>query len=283
MGGLVIFPVGQEASLPPGAIRFDKNGTPRDRYKRPVILTPEGKYLPYTRVTTYVSACEDAAGLSGWRDEMLLKGALSSPELRKQLMATSPEDGPALRAMAEQLRHAGGSNLAAETGTRIHDLTERLDAGEELSDVAIEDAPLIASWVTWRFGQPKWIESEIFGVDHDLMVSGTADRVGLYPDCCELAHIYDLKTGKSLRYGLGKMAQQLALYAGMDRYDPDTGVTSKPPQLICMKTGLIIHLPLATAELEVVPLDLQMGLHAVALSGRVRKYRTNQNKVFKIR
>ena len=262
----------------------------------------------YTRCTTFVSAMEERTQLELWKMRTVLVGVAAGPSsLLAELMLLTPEDREALDRLANQAVELGDGYLKARKGTDLHTLSEYVDQGRPLPDlltdwetgqerpVTLQDRADMAAYkrLTEMDGiienwQLFMIASEKFVVNDEFKIGGTYDRLvsflpqwehqegmqpGICPEECGKPMILDLKTGR-VDYGAGKIAQQLAVYAHSDDYDPATG--QRTPQDVCQHKGIVIHLPQGTGEATVLIVDLVEGWERVKLSSRVREHRRTE-------
>jgi len=184
-----------------------------------------------------------------------------------------------------ELNVIAGTHRKADKGTAIHALCELHDAegwlavkrlrdAGEITDADVDDVRAYATAIE-ALGA-KVLESEVVVVNDVLKTAGRADRVYLVklPGSARAVRVIgDLKTGKL--YSPGKLAQQLALYAGSDKYDPETGARSKLG--VSQAKGLIVHLPAGSGRCSIYIADLAIGRRGNALSGQVRAWR-NEGK-----
>ena len=244
----------------------------RDRWGRPLIVPPDGgKPRAYTRCTTFVDALDDKYNLSRWQQRMVVLGLADRPDLVLSASAVDTDDKAALNSIADQAMDAAKARAAANTGTALHSLTERVDRGQPLGTIpdayrADVDAYRAA---TAEF-HPLCIET--FTVLDDLRIGGTPDRVVRYGD---RAYIADVKTG-SVEYAAGKISMQLAVYSRALRYNPDGGQRSDYPEPVDRERGIVIHLPAGTGECHLYWVDIAAGWDAVQLAGNVRTWRARR-------
>lgn len=247
-------------------------GIQRDRYGRPLIIPPDGgDPIPYTRATTYADALSDKEGLMRWKQRMTAKGLTQRDDLMLQIAATDLEDKATLTRLAEQAAEHAGSMTAASVGTELHALTERLDRGEDLGPIPGTYKSDIDSYRATT-GHLEVVEIESFGVNDELRIAGTADRIYRIDG---RNYIGDIKTG-NIDYSASKIAIQLALYAHMDTYDVDTGARKARPDLNTTR-GLIIHLPAGKGECTLHWIDLEQGWRGARLAGQVREWRRRRS------
>jgi hypothetical protein len=86
--------------------------------------------------------------------------------------------------------------------------------------------------------------------------------------------VVDLKTG-NVEYGIGKIAQQIEMYAGASAYDEETG--ERAPLGVDRTLGLLIHLPAGSAKATIHRVDLSLGRKGNRLAADVRAWR-NEGK-----
>lgn len=259
---------------------------PRDRWGRPLITPPEGgEPVAYQRVTTFVKAVDDTYFLTQWQKRMVALGMAGRRDLVLAVAAiTDPDDRYQKRTLndiAESAVEAAKGKARATIGTALHSLTEVLDRGQELGDNVPEEyvADLgVYTNIVRYLGKPVSMEGFVV-VDH-LRVGGSYDRVwefteeGLdlyeadfgrrmtYPDGEEVlpgdAIIGDLKTGKSVDFGIGAISMQLGTYANGEGYDHTLG-TRTPVPITRRDWGVVIHLPAGSGKAELVWVDLAAG------------------------
>lgn len=277
---------------------------PRDRWGRPLITPPDGgEPVAYTRVTTFVKALDDTYFLTQWQKRMVALGMAARRDL---VLATVAIDDPddrnskkTLNRIAESAIEAAKAHARAEIGTALHSFSEKVDRGEAVDNVPEEyaaDLKAYAEAVTY-LGDVVAIEG--FCVVDDLRVGGSYDRVfrftpeGLdafeaakgyrmsYPDGEEVAPgdtiIGDLKTGKSIDFGIGAISMQLATYANAEDYDHTLG-TRTPVPVTRRDWGVVIHLPAGSGRVELVWVDLAAGWQTVTeVAPRVHAWRKRKD------
>lgn len=263
---------------------------PRDRWGRPLIAPPEGgDPVAYMRVTTFVKCLDDTYHLERWKMRMVLAGAAARRDLVLATIALkdieSPQDKRTINALAEKAIEAAKGTAAATTGTALHSLTEKIDAGEDLGNNVPEEylADLDAYRDAVRF-MGRVVAMEGFCIVDDLRVGGSYDRIFeftvesldlfesesghrlAYPDGTEVVPgdtiIGDLKTGKSIDFGIGAIAMQLATYANAVDYDHALGAR-RPHAVNNRKWAVVIHLPAGKGRAELVWVDIEAGWKTV--------------------
>lgn len=278
---------------------------PRDRWGRPLITPPEGgDPVAYTRVTTFVKALDDTFHLSRWQQRMVALGMASRRDLVLATIALKdPEaqnDKRTLNQIAQSAIEAAKGTARATTGTALHSFSEVIDRGEPLPENVpeeyVDDLKAYADIVRY-LGEVVAIEG--FCVVDSLRVGGSYDRIfrftkaGLdlfeeatgrrlcYPSGEEVQPgdtiIGDLKTGKSIDFGIGAISMQLATYANAEDYDHTLG--SRSPVPVTRKDwGVVIHLPAGTGRAELVWVDLAAGWQTVTeVAPKVHEWRKRKD------
>lgn len=243
----------------------------RDRYGRPLVVPPGGgKPVAYTRCTSFVSVLEDTYNLSRWQQRQVAVGLAQRPDL-VSLAGAKADDKGTLNEVVDAAMEAAQSSRAANVGTTIHALTELVDAGADLASIPAEHrADLEAYARATEFLRHEHIEA--FTVHDTLRIGGTPDRISTLPDGRRV--IADVKTG-SVEYGMGKIAQQLAVYAHSFLYD--TATHDRTEHHADTAVGIVIHLPAGSGTCELIEVDLAAGWQAVQLSAQVRAWRARKD------
>lgn len=285
----------------------------RDARGRYLVKDPEtgdfqryknGNVKGFTRVTTFVKAASDSVSLSDWRARNVLMGAAKKPSVAAKAWGlTHEDDREALNELVEELSKVAGAKDAADRGTDIHHWAEVVDAHHS-PDEALEDVPphyratielyLSALKEAGFHPLPHLMERTTMVKDFGGIV-GTFDRV-YYHSPSDSYVIGDLKSGKTLDYGIDEMRAQLALYAyGVNRhgvYDwaeerwapalEDPSERDEPrPVKIRTDVGVIVHLPQEGKEAGTVRLaraDLVRGWEYAEECARVRSMRSSKGK-----
>lgn len=259
---------------------------PRDRWGRPLITPPEGGTPEaYMRVTTFVKCLDDTFHLEKWKMRMVAAGMSVRRDLVLATIALkdieSQSDKRTLNQIADNAIEAAKGTAAATTGTALHSLTEIIDAGGDLGPNVPEE--YLADLDAYRLVAPylgEVVKMEGFVVVDDLRVGGSYDRVWrftaasldlfeadkgyrmTYPDGTEVMPgdtiIGDLKTGKSIDFGIGAIAMQLGVYANAQDYDHTLG-SRTPLPVTNKKWAVVIHLPAGKGRAELVWVDIEAG------------------------
>jgi hypothetical protein len=248
-----------------------KSDVPRDRWGRPLIVPAEGgRPKPYRRWSSYGDVLEDRYNLERWKVRMAALGLADRTDLLLAV-AAHREDKDRLNEVCEQAIEAAKASAAATTGTALHALSELVDRGEQLP--ALPDsarADLEAYRETMR--QVEVVASEQFVVCDEVEAAGSFDRVLRING---VNYIGDLKTG-SIKWGLEKIAVQLAGYSRSAIYDIPTG--QRTPLNVDQNNALVVHLPQGEAKCELVWVNIAAGWRGVQLAQAVRQYRLDAKK-----
>lgn len=250
--------------------RFENVDIPRDRYGRPMVMAPDGKKrVAYRRATTFVKALDDMTGLMKWHSRMVALGMGQRSDLVLAAAATEPGDKRKLGEIAEKAaEHAKGmSGDAAETGTALHKLTERVDRGEKLGAVPAEFRDDIKAYRRATEGI-EFFSIETFRVHDKFQVAGTADRIGSLHG---RVMIMDIKTG-SIDFPHA-MAMQLAMYSRSTPYDIATDTRHDDRHPVDPNRGVIIHLPAGQGRCDLYEIDLSHGWGACMIAKQVWDWR----------
>lgn len=204
---------------------------PRDQWERPLIVLPDGSDVrAYTRASKY--GIKDKETLNRWGKRNIVFGMSRTHALVVRAQAvpvlTGSDNVKELQDIARRAELAAGADYGAMTGSALHLLTQRRDAGEDLSWV--DPLTLAAMNAYSTLLDPEWFEilaTETFVVHDDLQGAGSFDRVVrlrrriIWPDGevwpVGMIVVIDVKTGKitSMPYwGVDFTAQQLTYVEG---------------------------------------------------------------------
>lgn len=250
---------------------------PRGQGGRPKIwkLLPDGaesrdQTITMTRASSLGDALENKYLIHRWDMRNLAFALSRRPDLVLQLAAIPDIEEKANKnevhdVVKVALDFAGGT-AAATSGSAIHRLSERLDAGEDLS--YLPEAVLNALAVYRRLMSiVRIVASETFVVCDELGTAGTYDRVVELLNDTEVrwrdAHgveqvtvlaagtrlILDLKTSATAMYFGAVYACQEAVYGYGVPYTHEDGRGTWPDGLAPSREwGLLLHLPIDSLE-----------------------------------
>src|SRR5574343_431561 len=226
----------------------------RDRWGRAII---QGK--PYGRPSRPAKVIEDQYGLELWARRNVAYGLAHDPSLVARVLALpskydewSKDDKAAANKIVTDAQAVAKAHKAADIGTALHRITERIDAGETV-DAGIYQADIDAYRQAMAPLAISHVECRM--VCHELELAGTADRL-VHHDGHH--YIADVKTGADLSYaGLG-YATQLAVYAHSVLWDLESDQAMETPP-INTDRALIIHLPAGQGRCELQWVDIAQG------------------------
>ena len=267
---------------------------PRDRWDRPLIVPPgDGRPAAYTRASTLGKTIEDTYNLSRWAQRNVALGLSRRPDLVALAAAVATNEGAdraALDEIADKAHEAAKGDRGANVGTALHKLSERRDAGEDLSYLPPELAAAMDAYS--RLMTPfEVLASETFVVHDGLQAAGSFDRM-LSPRAELVAPdgtvfgpgdviCADMKTGRaeSAQYWGSTYAVQQTVYAQGTPYQPKVGRRRWQDILgfdaLPSRTwALILHVPSdSPADAGLVWVDLTLGAALAELCVEVRKAR----------
>ena len=252
------------------AAQWQNAEIPRDRWGRPMIMPLKGtKRVAYRRATTFVGCLDDTNGLMKWMSRQVAFGMGQRKDLVLAAAAADPTDKKKIGEIADKAaEHAKGvAGDAAETGTALHSLTERIDRGGPLGVVPQEYQADIEAYRK-ATEHIEYLGIETFRVHDEWKVAGTADRIGILNG---RPMIMDIKTG-SIDYP-HKMAMQLAMYARSLPYDIATDKRGIDVKEVDLNYGVIIHLPAGQGRCDLYEIDIAKGWGACLIARQVWDWR----------
>ncbi len=241
-------------------------------------IVPEGetKAVAHTRVTNFARETEDTFSLMRWQKRMTMLGTAVRSDIQVAAIADA-DDKIKLDALAEAAMDAAKANVARETGSSLHRICERADAGEAIdlpepwaSDLAAYRAELDARHVEVLADH---IENVV--VQPTLRLAGRYDRIVRIKD---MLYVLDLKTGKDLSYSWGSIAIQLALYASSATIYDDKRCVHRPMPDVDQEIGLILHLPAGSGTAQLFSVDLASGHRGIELVQVLKSFRKDANR-----
>jgi PD-(D/E)XK nuclease superfamily protein len=181
---------------------------------------------------------------------------------QEEMPSTDLGNWSQVEALVEQASDLGGANTSSAIGTLLHDLTDRVHAGESLDDVCTAH-PEWAEHLRTYFKVLKANEIEVFTelseravVVPQYSIAGKFDRLVLHEGKWR---ILDLKTGKDPKKQLIEIANQLALYSRAKwMFNFATDAFEELPE-IDQDVALVLHLPVAgdITEAGVIPVNIR--------------------------
>lgn len=241
----------------------------------------------FSRCTTFIKAPTDTTGLTDWKQVNVLIGAAKRPDLAAKAWGkTWAADKHELGALVEELEGVAGAKISSGVGTEIHELTERLDAGQiSLDDVPPHYRDLCAKYITaireaGLVPVAGYIERTIMTHKYGG-VAGSYDRIYLHQPSGTYV-MGDVKTGKTPeQYGRDEIPAQLHIYAdgfnAYGNYDWNTETWEPPALQVRTDVGIVVHMPVDgpqawTVRLRKVSLD--RGRQWAELCAHVKEERT---------
>ena len=268
-------------------------GVYRDRWGRYVLPTsldaesgnPQSyTWQPHTRATTLASAVEDRFQLEAWKRRMLALGLGRRPDLvtAAASLTSGDDDKKRLNELSEKALEASGANAAAEQGTALHRLCERVDLGEDIPDgpwVPDVDAYIRSMRSAGLVVQPEYVEVVLSAGHVNGLTTGVSERVAgtcdrIIVDRTGRYAIADIKTGKTLEWSDVSIGVQFAVYASAWLlYDKDSERCIDSPMGIRQDVGYIIHVLAGQGRCDIYTIDLKRGWELAKLAVEVRQMR----------
>lgn len=278
-----------EAFLQPGKPEPDPL-IKRGRYQ--IVPANGGNPKPHTRVTNFAKKLEDEYGLTQWKMRTVMLGTAMDAGIGAMALANS-DDTRELDGLVEKAMNAARANVRRETGTALHRMTERVDAGEKGLKFGQYEKDMQAYTAALESIEARIELIEAVIVHEPLGLAGRLDRTVLLlaPDGGSMAiggdppyrrYIADLKTGEDLSYSWGSIAVQLAIYAGATTiYDPKTKKHS-PMVEVDQGRALVIHLPPGKGKATLYWVNLEAGRYAIELTQKLQAWRKGTKSLVQI-
>ena len=248
------------------------NDFQRDRWGRPLIDC-DGELKPYTRVSTLAKSLDNGEALTVWKQRMTAIGLSSRADLRALVQAAKPEDTRAVDQAVKQAVEAAQAQAAANVGTALHSLTERVDDGE-LGSLTVDEW-IMADLNAYAQAMQgiRIIAKEIFVVVDDVQAAGTFDRL---VEIDGRVYVADIKTGQhEPKYPHG-VSLQIAMYSRGWTYTADKGRLVDLREHVDQDRGVLIWLPSGKAKCELHWLDIAQGWEMAKTAARVRDWRSSK-------
>lgn len=241
---------------------------PRDRWGRPLIAPVDGgKPVPYTRVSTLAKALQDTTALTKWKQRQVAIGMGVRSDLPVKAAAVKDNDKE-LNAIVEEAMSAAESSRAANLGTAIHAMTERIDDGADMIEFPADFHSTLLAYKEAMAGI-EILGKEEFVVVDELEAAGTFDRLVQLPDGRTV--VADIKTGKDEPNYPHASTIQIATYAHGHLYTVEQGRAGHLPELgVSTDVGLLIHLPAGRGVCDLYLLDLEWGWEMAQVATAVR-------------
>lgn len=251
----------------------------RDQYGRPLVPHPVTgeKHHPWTRTTTLASTISDRRAIERWAQRQLIKGVAVRGDELVLRAAAAGDDRDELDNLIEVALEAAKTKSAADIGTALHRLTERIDNGENpivpepfLPDITAYFAALNKAGIAVADG---WVER--FVITPDIDAAGTPDRLinmDEWPDPL----IFDIKTGRNaIKYGLVEIGAQLAGYSRASHWYDGEQLHEMPK--VDQHHAVVAHLPAGEGRCDLYLIDLIAGWEIAQTCHQARQLRTRHD------
>jgi hypothetical protein len=246
-----------------------------------VRLDDPTKWDRYSRPSGWGSDLDDESNLVTWKIDRAMEGVASDPSIAATV-ASHIGSGRRGQGTARACHPAGPRRGAADIGTALHRMTERVERGDGFRAPEpyarhrrVPHLPRRRRAVVRRdrvpAGQrrdaPPGRPTASLKAHRPLVVPG-------FDVVVPGQHILgDLKTGKKLDFSLPGFAIQLALYCDSVFYDIATNVRSPMPHNLRTDIALLVHMPAGQVNCELHWIDLQVGREGAEIVKRVRAWR----------
>jgi hypothetical protein len=236
----------------------------------------------YKRCTTFIDVLQSEFALKQWDRRMVAYGMSQRPDLVLAAAASDPNSPSEKRGIQSiagaAIEHARGS-AAANIGTALHKLTERMDRGEKLGVVPEPfPADLRAYEECVKAEKLEWVGVESFRVHDEYQVAGTTDRIGWYRG---RLRIFDLKTSPNenpISYPHGP-SMQLAMYAHSVPYIYPGDYRTADVADVDTDVAYIINMPAGSGRCELRPVNIAKGWGACTLAVQVWRWRDTKGLI----
>lgn len=257
---------------------------PRDHNGWPLVPDPDqpDKTLRCMRPSGLAKKfLADTYTLKQWELRTVAKGAGLRPDLGQMAAALDiREDRDNLNSLAQQMSIAGGRETAANTGTAIHTVLEKLLNGEPC-DIAPDLADTIDAIRRCLAENdvkavPGWVEA--FVICPQVPAAGSPDAYVTTNKTGSRPVTFDLKTSQHDPRGYNtpiEHAAQLSCYSHATHAWAGPGQPLRPildnlnPDL-----GVILWAPAGSSHAELIGIDLKAGWQYVRLALDVKEIRT---------
>ena len=217
---------------------------PRDQWDRPLIVMLDGSGVrPYIRASSYGDIIEDEYTLTWWKMRSVAYGMGRGHHLVVKAQSVQSQTGShniaALKDVCERALILSGADAGAITGTALHALSQRVDAGEDLSWLDPLTQAALEAYRT-LLAPFEILATEGFVVHDALGGAGSYDRIVrlpfdlVWPDGVIIPAgtilVIDVKTGKvkSMKYWAADFTCQQLIYDEGIPYFPGVTILADP-------------------------------------------------------
>lgn len=249
------------------------NGNSRYRIFNPAV----GRMDTVSRVSTFAKAIADLRGLNLWEQRMIVHGIGLRTDLHDLAVSTPLSDTQTLQDIAKQAREAAKARTGANRGTAMHNITESVDRGHDISHAPPEWRARARAYRdeldTHGFDVvPDMIERYVF--NERFQLCGRFDRV-LRRRSDGALLIGDVKSSANIGYSWGEIAIQLALYATAEWFWDEPRDEWLPMPAIDRTHAVVMHTELDAETTTLYPeIDIVAGLRGAELAEQVRSWRS---------
>lgn len=235
----------------------------RDRWKRPLIIGPNGgKAVAYRRCTSYVDVLADKFNLQKWDKRQVAIGLAQRDDLRLGVLAHLADKNE-LDKLCEAAKEYALASAAATKGTAFHSLTDIIDMGGELPAGLPDNVIRTLEAFREATSVLKVVAIEPKSCLDTHKVAGTPDRIYEFEG---ERYIGDTKTG-NIQFGCQKIAAQLAVYSRSWLYNVKTG--ERTAHGCSTSRGIVMDVDLEACTVEPRWVDLEAGWEAVQVAKAV--------------
>ena len=258
---------------------LDLPATPkRDSWGRYLIVPRTGgKAKAYTRATTIAETLDDRYNLELWKMRQVAVGLARRPDLVARV-AAEPDNKTAVNALCKEALDASDSGAAANLGTALHAVLERVNRGtDDAESVPEMFRPTVEAYVEALDTHGVAVHRDCVERIHVLERLGIAGMADLHVTIGGVRHIADIKTGSGIDFGARGFAVQLAIYAAAETlYNLDDD-THDPMPPVDQRRAVIIHVPAAGGEVALHWLDIAAGAEALEHAVWTRGWRKRKD------
>jgi hypothetical protein len=244
------------------------------------VINQWGQYLidgvAHQRVTTLAGMLEARQALERWKVRQVGRGLALRQDLLAKIAACPEDDKTRIDGICEMALEAAAGSAGANTGDALHQMSARIDAGEDFTPPPPWDVDIKAYRDLLKAAGikiiPRYVEKTV--VLSDWKVAGTFDRVVMVKD---KLYVLDLKTGRDLSYGWLSIAIQLACYAHAGHmWDWERNEARAMP-VVSQERALVVHLPAGTGTAALHVVDIAAGWEAAQAALQVKEWRARKD------
>jgi hypothetical protein len=257
----------------------DDGRTPYVRNHRYRLFDPgTNRAVTVTRVSTFAKAIADMRGLNLWQQRMIVHGIGQRPDLYALAVTTPLDDTQTLQSVASDAQQAAKARAGANMGTAMHNLTESVDRGQDISAVP-------ADWQARARAYRQALDDHGFDIVPDMIeryvyvkdfggLCGRFDRL-LRRRSDGMLVVGDVKSSANIGYSWGEIAIQLALYARASHFWDKARDEWVPMPPVDHQRAVVMHTELDAGTTTIYPaVDIAEGWYGAQLCASVRDWRS---------